>query len=239
MTPKPPRIVAPPAPAEHRGLDHKGVMRTCIQELCLNDAHYPMPEPVNELTADPRLHWAIDTPCFSGKMKLKTAMRERCVNTLPRDNEPLGGPMPSHPTTTTRKFWAKIDKDGPPPEFRPSLGACWLWLGYISPQGYGKLTRERRQIQAHRYTYELLGGTIPADLDLDHLCRVRHCVRPEHMEPVTRKENAQRGAHGRLVRHCPRGHAYDEANTYVTKAGRRDCRACHRAEVKAANAAKR
>jgi len=50
MTPKPPRIVAPPD----------------VQEICLNSAHYPMPEPVNELTADPRLHWAIDTPCFSG-----------------------------------------------------------------------------------------------------------------------------------------------------------------------------
>jgi len=47
---KPPRIVAPPD----------------VQEICLNSAHYPMPEPVNELTADPRLHWAIDTPCFSG-----------------------------------------------------------------------------------------------------------------------------------------------------------------------------
>jgi hypothetical protein len=132
------------------------------------------------------------------------------------------------------RFWAKVDKHGPISEFAPHLGECWLWVGSISPQGYGKLTRNRRQMTAHRYAYQALVSPIANGLDVDHLCRVRHCVRSTHLEPVTRKENAQRGAKGRLVTSCLHGHAYDLANTYISRAGLRACRTCHREAVKAA-----
>lgn len=189
-------------------------------------------------------------------MGATTTMPGRRVNGPRRDTESLGGPMLNNPTcllcprprkhgrycnrcyssvqgTLTREpaemFWAKVDKDGPIPDFRPDLGPCWLWTGSVS-QGYGHLTRDAISLAAHAYGCKLQGGDCPPNLDHDHLCRVRRCVRRSHLEHVTRKENAQRGARGRLVTHCPRGHAYDEANTYVTKQGRRDCRACHRME---------
>lgn len=155
---------------EHRGRDHKGVMRDCIQDI----------------------HW-----CWHGDTK---ALRQVAA------------------------FWRKVEQ----------TPTCWLWRGSTNGRGYGHLTRGGKQIVAHRYSWFLHGKTIPSGYDLDHLCRVRNCVRPDHLEPVTRRENAQRGARGRMVTNCPRGHEYDEVNTYITREGRRDCRACHRIEVKAA-----
>lgn len=78
---------------------------------------------------------------------------------------------------------------------------CWLWTGATSPQGYGRfnagLREDARNVLAHRWSYEHHVGPIPDGLDLDHLCRVRHCVNPEHLEPVTRQENVQRGHRAR------------------------------------------
>lgn len=80
----------------------------------------------------------------------------------------------------------------------------------------------------HRIAYELLVGPIPDGLQLDHLCRVRNCVNPDHLEPVTGQENMRRGYFGTKT-HCPNGHAYDEANTYIfsnTRGRHRQCRTC-------------
>jgi hypothetical protein len=71
---------------------------------------------------------------------------------------------------------------------------CWLWTGARTHAGYGLLTINYANHYAHRWSYELHVGPIPPGLDLDHLCRVRHCVNPEHLEPVTRKTNLNRGA---------------------------------------------
>lgn len=81
----------------------------------------------------------------------------------------------------------------------------------------------------HRYSYERAEGPVPAGLELDHLCRVRSCVNPEHLEPVTHRENMRRGS-GWSGRHaqkamCKSGHPFDEANTYWRRGGRA-CRAC-------------
>lgn len=97
---------------------------------------------------------------------------------------------------------------------------CWLWIGYRQYKGYGIWTRQEhgrwRQRRAHRLVYEALRGDIPADLQLDHLCRVRHCVNPAHLEAVSRRENILRGesvsAHAARRTYCLRGHELAGAN---------------------------
>jgi hypothetical protein len=80
---------------------------------------------------------------------------------------------------------------------------------------------------AHRLSYEHHVGPIPDGLQIDHTCRNRKCVNPEHLEPVTNAENTTRQDHAeRRKTHCPKGHPYDEANTYVDPSGARRCRAC-------------
>lgn len=120
------------------------------------------------------------------------------------------------------RFWSKVEKtDG-----------CWLWTGSRSTGGYGYFYLNGRNSPAHRVAYEMLVGPIPAGLQIDHLCRVRNCVNPAHLEPVTQRENLLRGetvtARSASRTHCPQGHPYDAENTSVRKTGKRDCRTCHR-----------
>ena len=112
---------------------------------------------------------------------------------------------------------------------------CWAWMGVITKEGYGRLAIMGKNKLAHRVSYELVCGPIPEELELDHLCRVRSCINPRHLEPVTRKVNAQRGISGRMlaarhraITHCPAGHAYAGYNVRINLAGARECRACHR-----------
>ena len=108
---------------------------------------------------------------------------------------------------------------------------CWLWQGALNWGGYGQFWLNGRRMNVHRASYLLHVGPIPDGLDLDHLCRVRHCINPAHLEPVTRSENLLRGNVGgylRDVETCPQGHAYDESNTYHDSRGWRGCRKCRR-----------
>ena len=124
--------------------------------------------------------------------------------------------------TTPERFWTKV-------EFTDT---CWLWTGAKTNKGYGNFAveSERKWVGAHRYAYEFCVGPIPGGLHIDHLCRVPLCVLPEHLEPVTVRENLRRGINGILTTHCPQGHAYDEANTRWRKhrTASRACRACDR-----------
>jgi hypothetical protein len=110
----------------------------------------------------------------------------------------------------------------------PSSG-CWLWCGSIAPSGYGQLGINKVMQYAHRLAYEQFRGPIPEGLDLDHLCRVRHCINPDHLEPVTRAENNRRAALYRTrPTTCPKGHPYNEENTSKRADGLRKCLTCRR-----------
>lgn len=83
-----------------------------------------------------------------------------------------------------------------PRHIRRSIGpgpeGCWLWLRSQSRDGYGWTSLHDKTYQAHRLVYSIVVGTPPDGLHLDHLCRVRHCVNPAHLEPVTPRENLLR-----------------------------------------------
>ena len=122
------------------------------------------------------------------------------------------------------KLLEKIAKD--------NASNCWLWTGALSHDGYPRAKGK----YAHRLIYELYVGKIEHGITLDHLCRVRHCCNPEHLEPVTLQENIARGDYGwrgRLT-HCKHGHEFTPENTVVTPNGarnggpRRQCRECGR-----------
>lgn len=83
---------------------------------------------------------------------------------------------------------------------------CWLWTRSRSRDGYGWASLNDKTWQAHRLVYVLLRGNPPTGLVLDHLCRVRHCVNPDHLEPVTPRENLVRGETPAGATHCAKGH---------------------------------
>jgi hypothetical protein len=107
---------------------------------------------------------------------------------------------------------------------------CWEWTAARNSYGYGQIWRDGRMAPAHRVLYELLVGPIPEGLHIDHLCRNRGCVRPDHLEPVTCRENLLRGetlpAKQAATTHCPSGHEYAGANLRVETSGKRKCKTC-------------
>lgn len=120
---------------------------------------------------------------------------------------------------------------------------CWVWTGSTNSQGYGRLTtgsrsdNTRKTEAAHRASYRTFVGEIPNGLTIDHLCRNRKCINPDHLEAVTIKENVSRGNplwKQQMARtHCPQGHEYTEDNIYryATKHGGtcRNCKTCMKA----------
>ncbi len=119
-------------------------------------------------------------------------------------------------------FWARVNKGGP--------NGCWLWIGAMFGSGYGKVALEKRTFYAHRISYEFVKGPIPTHLELDHLCRVRNCVNPDHLEAVDHRTNVLRSPLGFGAKaaqtECIHGHPFDSENTIIKKNGTRACRAC-------------
>lgn len=107
---------------------------------------------------------------------------------------------------------------------------CWIWTGALNKSGYGAIGSGAKVLRTHRVMYEHVVGPIPTGLQLDHLCRVRSCCNPDHLEPVTNYENWMRGEHPvvKVIRDgvCKRGHELTEENTYRRKAGGILCRTC-------------
>ena len=132
------------------------------------------------------------------------------------------------------RFWARVNKD--------SLGGCWAWTGTKLPNGYGQIYVFGRHRVAHRVSWEHVNGPVPPGLELDHLCRVRACVNPVHLEAVTGAENRRRGQGLATLNarktECKSGHPFDEKNTRRRTDGDRECRRCQADASKAYRAKK-
>ena len=109
-------------------------------------------------------------------------------------------------------------------------GGCWLWTGGTNGVGYGKIYLRHGHRYVHRLLWEFFNGPIPEGTEIDHLCRNPGCVNPDHLEPVSHRENILRGvgppAINAAATECLRGHPFDAANTYVHPGGKRQCRTC-------------
>lgn len=132
------------------------------------------------------------------------------------------------------KFWPLVNKRGPVPSFRRDLGRCWIWNGGIY-EGYGRIAFMSGRWFAHRAAYIATKGNIPKGLELDHLCRVKHCVNPDHLEAVTHQENVRRGKSSQVKLHCINGHER-KAETLTFDDGCWRCSLCLRAKADRRNA---
>ena len=141
-------------------------------------------------------------------------------------HNPTTGQFTGPSKTAEERFWEKVEKtDG-----------CWLWTASLGQHGgYGQFNNGTTMEPSHRFAYKLIVGPIPPELELDHLCRVRRCVNPAHLEVVDHRTNTMRGlaplvngAMNRSKTHCPQGHPYDAINT-IWYGNHRSCRICKRA----------
>lgn len=124
------------------------------------------------------------------------------------------------------RFWSYVDKNG--------TNGCWEWTSSLYPQGYGRFWLYPRNLRAHRISYTITKGPIPQGLVLDHLCRNRKCVNPDHLEAVTNRQNTLRGISGIKAAappankefFCVQGHERTPENTYRRSNGVQECRKC-------------
>jgi hypothetical protein len=137
------------------------------------------------------------------------------------------------------RFWERVDRSAGPQQ-------CWPWTGSRNWLGYGRAKVRGRHSNAHRIAYLLAGRPIPAGFQVDHLCRVRACCNPQHLEAVPARENVLRGeapsAQNASKTHCSRGHSFEGSNLVVTKSKNqryRECRTCQRERVRRYRARRR
>lgn len=131
-----------------------------------------------------------------------------------------------HPPLEQR-FWPQVEK----------TDTCWLWRGWIDKDGYGNIHGFGKQQGSHRVAWMMLNGAVPDGLVIDHICRVRNCVNPEHLRAITFVQNVMCGegpcARHKRKTHCTNGHELTEENVHLRGGGKwRSCRICERAADK-------
>lgn len=125
--------------------------------------------------------------------------------------------------TPEEQFWPYVMPE-------PNSG-CWIWMGNLNRSGYGRVSQGGKRIMAHRVSFEIHKGALPAGMEIDHRCSVRCCVNPDHLEAVTHAENCRRTGQRKrqwnsYKTECPYGHPYSGVNFK----GRRICHTCRARE---------
>jgi len=137
--------------------------------------------------------------------------------------------MPKSKLTTLERFWSHVSPE-------PNTG-CWLWMAGEARGGYAKFKADGKTVVAHKWYWETRNGPVPGGLELDHLCRVRCCVNPIHLEAVTPLVNFQRGLRlgpamiGRKAQNanlltCSKGHPFSGISGRPGKKRQRFCKIC-------------
>lgn len=141
--------------------------------------------------------------------------------------------MPSINRRRTTNDWIALARSGGRSEYD-----CWPWPGCLDGEGYGVVRTEEGRRRAHRVIFEAVREPIPDGLVIDHLCRNRACINPDHLDPVPNLVNIARGVGPTAVNQrkdrCINGHLFDDANTYVCRRGWRQCRRCHKDRLRKA-----
>ena len=111
----------------------------------------------------------------------------------------------------TDRFWKQVDK----------TNNCWVWTGNLNDHGYGRFGINYKRFYVHRLSYEYYKGKISSELEVDHLCKNRRCLNPDHLELVTHRENLLRSPTIAAIEtaktHCASGHEYSKDNLYAFK----------------------
>lgn len=152
-------------------------------------------------------------------------------------DQPTGRTVNKRGFTTAERIWDRVERDE---------SGCWLWTGPVGRGGYSKFTVWDKTVGktltylVHRWMWEHFNGPIPEGLQIDHLCRVRRCVNPLHLEPVTPQENQLRAVPFNRRTHCKRGHELTTENTRLDPRQTQPergfsmaCRTCERARNRA------
>lgn len=127
------------------------------------------------------------------------------------------------------RFWNKV---------KQGEGGCWLWTAAVNPKGYGQFYWEGCMRLAHTVSYKAVYPVVDG-YTIDHLCRVRRCCNPAHLEAVPHVVNVRRGQGSASRTHCPKGHPYTGENLHVQSNGARRCLTCRRAHSRAYQRRKR
>ena len=149
--------------------------------------------------------------------------------------------MPPTDAEIEARFWKHVSPE-------PNSG-CWLWTASEDGRGYGQFApfgwrglHKQGSIKAYKFAYLFYRGSVPDGKELDHVCRNRLCVNPDHLEPVSHRENVLRGdspsARQARQTHCKRGHEFTAENTWSGDEHRR-CKTCDKVRMAAFHKARR